>query len=79
MALKTSKPDIQINVVGSRYKLAVTMKVGEELPSSEDFDLVSLTGSLILEPSDHDNYRREGVYSVAVEFLQHDTLEVIDE
>jgi hypothetical protein len=55
------------------------MKSGEELPSMEDFDLITLTGSLILEPSDKHNYQREGIYSVAVEFVQHDTLEKIDE
>jgi hypothetical protein len=35
-------------VVGAQYKLAIVMKSGEELPSSEDFDLISMTGCLVL-------------------------------
>lgn len=74
--MKTSKPDIQINVQGARYKLAVTLNKGDELPSSDSFHLISMTGNLIIQPHDH-YYLKDGMYSVAVQFFQHDSLETI--
>lgn len=34
VATQTTNPDIQINVLGSKYKLAITLRSGEGLPST---------------------------------------------
>lgn len=57
----------------------MTLNLGEQLPSVEEFDLISLKGFLSIQHSDKQNYLRKGTYSVAVEFLNHDSLEEIDE
>lgn len=66
VASTTINPDIQINVLGAKFKLAITVNTGDELPSIENFNLISLSGYLGIEPNDEDNYMREGVYNVAV-------------
>ena len=45
----------------------------------EEFDLISLKGFLSISHSDEQYYLRKGTYSVAVEFLNHDSSEEIDE
>jgi hypothetical protein len=45
----------------------------------KSFDLISLNGFVSIQPNDEENYLRKGIYSVAVEFIQHDSLEEIDE
>lgn len=42
VARDTKTPSIQINLLGAKYKLAITMNTGDKLPSLRNFDLVSL-------------------------------------
>jgi hypothetical protein len=52
---------------------------GDELPSSEAFDKISLRNFLVIESNEKKVYQREGVYSLGVQFIQHDSSEDIDE
>jgi hypothetical protein len=73
--LDSSKPDIQLNVQGPKYKLAVVLNKGEELPSTDAFDKISLHNFLVIQSTEKKLYQQSGMYSVCVEYIKHDDTE----
>ena len=77
MAETSLNPDIQLNLHAPKYKLALILNSSEDLPSLDAFEQISLTNFLLLKPT-ADAYQRQGIYTAAVQFLNHDTAEHLD-
>ena len=78
MELDSTKPDIQLNIEGPKYKLAVVLNKGDELPSVEGFDKITLNNFMVIQSNEKKLYQRSGIYSVSVEYIQHDTSEELE-